>query len=131
MHTCPYAARENIGAVIHTHSTHATAFAVAHEPLPCAYEPLLRYGAKVIPVAEWAPRGSRQAVNGILAAISEHPHAVLLANHGLLAFAHDPLNAARLVRAIEEAAEVTLGAGDSAPSDTPLIRHATPSASSQ
>lgn len=112
MHSSIYRAREGTGAVIHTHSPHATAFALAHEPLPCSYEPLLRYGADLIPVARWAPRGSAEAVKSILSAIAEHPNtpAVLLANHGLLAFAHDPQQAARLVRIIEEAAEVTLGA---------------------
>ena len=52
------------------------------------------------------------SVLGIAAAIDEHPStsAVLLANHGLLAFAADPMAAARLVVAIEEAAEAELAA---------------------
>jgi len=60
----------------------------------------------------WGPRGSDVSVRGIAAALHEHPttSAVLLANHGLLAFAADPLAAARLVVAIEEAAEAELAA---------------------
>lgn len=112
MHSSICRAREGTGAVIHTHSPHATAFALAHEPLRCAYEPLLRHGADLIPLARWAPRGSAEAVKSILSAIAEHPNApaVLLANHGLLAFGPDPREAARLVRIVEEAAEVTLHA---------------------
>ncbi len=113
MHAGVYRIREQAGAVIHTHSPHATAFAVAHQPLPCAYEALLRFGvAEAIPVAAWAPRGSPESVSTIVKALAEHPAApaVLLANHGLLACGSDPLQAARLVVALEEAARVTLEA---------------------
>src|SRR4029453_12466307 len=37
-----YRERADAGAVIHTPPPHASAFALAHEPLPCAYEALLR-----------------------------------------------------------------------------------------
>lgn len=51
-------------------------------------------------------------MRGIAAAIETHPTtaAVLLANHGLLVFGADPMGAARLVVAIEEAAEAELAA---------------------
>ena len=62
MHTAVYRAREKIDSIIHTHSAHITAFALAHEPLPCAYEALLRFGfSDAIPVAAWAPA----RVNGV------------------------------------------------------------------
>ena len=44
MHSAVYRARPGAGAVIHTHSPAATAFALAHRPLPCRTEPLLRFG---------------------------------------------------------------------------------------
>src|SRR6266516_7213442 len=37
MHSCVYRARSDVNAVIHTHSPHVTSFAIAHQPLPCAY----------------------------------------------------------------------------------------------
>ena len=61
MHSCVYRARMGVNAVIHTHSPHVTSFALAHKPLPCAYEALLRFGVtEDIPVADWAPRGSSE-----------------------------------------------------------------------
>ncbi len=39
MHSVVYNARSDVGAVIHTHSPAATAFALAHRPLPCRFEP--------------------------------------------------------------------------------------------
>lgn len=113
MHAVVYRARPDVGGIIHTHSPSATAFALAHKELPCRAEPLLRFGqAEAVPLVPWGPRGSDVSVRGIAAAIEEHPttSAVLLANHGLLAFGADPMAAARLVVAIEEAAEAELGA---------------------
>jgi L-ribulose-5-phosphate 4-epimerase len=113
MHTGVYRSREDARSVIHTHSPYATTFALAHEPLPCAYEALLRHGcAGDIPIAAWAPRGSEASVSNIVAQIEQHPDvpAVLLANHGLLAFGRDPIQAAGFVVAMEEAALLTLQA---------------------
>jgi L-fuculose-phosphate aldolase len=113
MHSCVYQAREEIQSVIHTHSPRATSFALAHQPLPCVYEAFLRFGmTEDIPVADWAPRGSPEAVSYIKDQLQQHPtvSAVLLANHGLLAFSHDPLMAAQLIIIMEESAQLTLDA---------------------
>lgn len=113
MHAGVYRARPDVNSVMHTHSPHVTSFALAHQPLPCAYEALLRFGITVdIPVADWAPRGSRESITNIIDQIRQHPDApaVLLANHGLLAFAPDPLMTSFLIISMEEAAEMTLQA---------------------
>lgn len=113
MHAGVYRARAGVGAVIHTHSPHVTSFALAHQPLPCACEALLRFGITGdIPVVAWAPRGSPESVANIVKQLELHPMtpAVLLANHGLLAFSRDPLATAFLIIVMEEAAELTLRA---------------------
>jgi L-fuculose-phosphate aldolase len=113
MHAGVYNERPEARAVIHTHSPHVTSFALAHTPLPCVYEAFLRFGiTEDIPVAAWAPRGSRESVTHIVAQLRRHPTvpAVLLANHGLLAFGPDPLTTARLIISMEEAAELILAA---------------------
>jgi L-ribulose-5-phosphate 4-epimerase len=113
MHACVYRERADVGAVIHTHSPQATSFALAQRPLPVVYKAFLRFGiTEPIPVAEWAPRGSPEAVAHIVAQLRQHPTvpAVLLGNHGLLAFARDPLAAAQLIIIMEEAAQFVLGA---------------------
>ena len=113
MHAAVYRERPEAQAIIHTHSPHVTSFALAHRPLPCRYEALLRFGvADDIPVAAWGPRGSEESVRNIREALQAHPSvpAVLLANHGLLAFGKDIGATAQLIVAMEEAAEMTLGA---------------------
>jgi L-fuculose-phosphate aldolase len=113
MHAGVYYERPEAQAVMHTHSPHVTSFALAHTPLPCVYEAFLRFGiTEEIPVAAWAPRGSRESVTYIVEQLRRHPTvpAVLLANHGLLAFDRDPLATARLIISMEEAAELVLAA---------------------
>ena len=113
MHACVYRERDGVNAVIHTHSPRATSFALAHKPLPVVYEAFLRFGiVEEIPVAEWAPRGSPEAVANIVAQLRQHTMspAVLLGNHGLLAFGHDAPAAAQLIVIMEEAAALLLDA---------------------
>jgi L-ribulose-5-phosphate 4-epimerase len=113
MHAGVYRARPDVSAVIHTHSPHVTSFALAHQSLPCVYEAFLRFGiTEDIPVAEWAPRGSPESVRNIVDQLGLHPTvpAVLLANHGLLAFGRDPRSTAQLIIIMEEAAELTMRA---------------------
>src|SRR5215469_3515127 len=74
MHSCVYRARDDVNAVIHTHSPRATSFALAHQPLPCVYEAFLRFGiTEDVPVATWAPRGSPEAVSLIVEQLRSHP----------------------------------------------------------
>lgn len=113
MHTRVYQARANVGAVIHTHAPHMTVFAVAHQAIPLAYEPLLRFGVtEPIPVVPWAPRGSDKSVNAIIDMVAQHPGlpAVMMANHGTLVFHQDPVNTARLLATLDEAAELVIQA---------------------
>ncbi len=113
MHTALYQARPATGAVVHTHSPHVAAFAVAGRPLPCRYETLRRVGqVGDVPVVPWSPPGSDPLVKAIVKAVVDRPDttAVLLANHGLLAFAATPSGAAMGVIALEEAAEAELSA---------------------
>ena len=113
MHAEVYKVRPDIRAIIHTHSPHATAFALANTPLPSRYEALLRFGQdEAIPVVPWAPRGSETSIRGILEVLNHHPYtqAVLLGNHGLLAFGATPIAASIFIAAMEEGAEAEIDA---------------------
>ena len=108
MHADVYRRRVDIGGIVHVHSPVATAFAVAGKPVPCRYEAMLRFGqVEDVPVVPWAPRGSPESVGGILEALEKAPgtKAVLLGNHGLLAFGPDVPGAVDVTIAVEEAAE--------------------------
>lgn len=112
MHTRLYRHRDDLGAIVHCHPPHGTAFAVAHQPVPPVYEPMLRLGMHTeVPVVAWAPRGSSASVNGILDAFAEPDTvAVLLANHGVLVTGSTPEEALNRTTALEEAAELVIHA---------------------
>jgi len=105
MHTEVYRARPQAGAVIHTHSPHLLAFALAGRPLPVRYEPLPRLGqAEEVPVAPSA--------SVVIELIQARPgtQAVLLGGHGVLAFGPDAETTVSLLVALEETAEAELRA---------------------
>lgn len=113
MHAAIFRARPEIRSVVHTHSPHLTAFALAQRPLPCRYEALLRKGqGEPVPVVPWAPRGSSRSTGAISEALGRCPltSAVLLANHGVLVFGVSASASASLLVLLEEAAAAELRA---------------------
>jgi len=111
MHAIVYKERPETGAVVHTHSTYATSFALASRSIGCSYEALVRQDmTDGIPLAKYGPRGSGEYVRNIAAALSgaKNTKAVLLQNHGVLAFGADPAAAARANLIVEEAAQMAI-----------------------
>jgi len=111
MHAIVYKERPETGAVVHTHSTYATSFALASRALGCSYEALVRQDmTDGIPLAKYGPRGSPESVANIASALStaKNTKAVLLENHGVLAFGPDPAAAARANLIVEEAAQMAI-----------------------
>lgn len=111
MHAVVYKERPETGAVVHTHSTYATSFAIASRALGCSYEALVRNDmAAGVPLAKYGPRGSGASVANIATALNatKNTKAVLLENHGVLAFGADPTAAARANLIVEEAAQMAI-----------------------
>jgi L-ribulose-5-phosphate 4-epimerase len=111
MHTAMYADHPAVGCVLHTHSPHATAYAVARRPIGCWVEALAMFGLPDgVPVAGYGPRGSDEAVANIRAAVTPGVPAVLLANHGVLVFHRTPELAILIGGVVEEAAQAGINA---------------------
>lgn len=111
MHAIVYKERPETGAVVHTHSTYATSFALASKALGCSYEALVRNGMTGgVPLAKYGPRGSGESVAAIADALrtTRDTKCVLLENHGVLAFGADPAAAARANLIVEEAAQMAI-----------------------
>ncbi|HVA99971.1 MAG TPA: class II aldolase/adducin family protein [Acidimicrobiales bacterium] len=111
MHTAMYEDHAEVNCVIHTHSPYATAYAVAQQPIGCWVEALAMFGLfDGVPVAAYGPRGSKEAITNIRAAIVPGVPAVLLANHGVLVFHRNPDLAIMVGSVIEEAAQAGINA---------------------
>lgn len=111
MHAICFRTRPDVNCVMHIHSPYATAFAVAAKPLPLTYEPFAGAGQfTAVPVAPYGKRGEPASVKAIADTMAANPKttAMILANHGVLAFGNDPKHMVRVMIAFEEAARVAI-----------------------
>ncbi len=97
-HLALYAQRQDIQAVVHTHSVYATTLACLGWELPAVHY-LVGFCGNKVPLAPYATYGSTQLADNICKAIGSY-QAVLLANHGLVAVGPG------LLKAFEVAAEI-------------------------
>lgn len=107
MHAMVYRLRPDAMAVVHTHSPYATGFAIANEPIPCALEALRDIVGGGVPIAAYAPLGTQELARNVAAAMTR-AWAVLLGNHGVLAFGRDLRHAATVAYMVEAAAKMTV-----------------------
>jgi len=109
MHTSIYLKRPDVRAVLHSHAPHATAFAIANKPIPCAYIEMERYDLyDGVPVAAYAPRGSPESFQRMLELVGPKTSCLLLQNHGLVTYAADMGSALLLAIVLDEAAQMIL-----------------------
>jgi L-fuculose-phosphate aldolase len=106
LHTAVYCARPDVRAIIHTHAPHATSIAAAGKAIPlhskAARETL---GSDCIPCTTFAPEGSTELANNVVAALGDKCKAVLLAKHGTLAVGSSLEEAFTISELIENTSE--------------------------
>jgi L-ribulose-5-phosphate 4-epimerase len=105
VHLAAYSARPDVGAVIHTHSIHASALAVAGLEIPPLLDEQVVALGGAVPVAEYAIAGSQELADKACAALGEG-NAVLLRNHGALGVGTDLEEAATVCELVERLAQV-------------------------
>jgi L-fuculose-phosphate aldolase len=104
MHRIFYANREEIDAIIHTHTMYATTLACLNWSLPPVHYMVALAGLDVR-CAKYATYGTKELAENAFEAMRDR-YAVLLANHGLLAGAKDLANAFNITEEIEYCAEL-------------------------
>lgn len=83
-HAAIYGARQDLEAVVHTHSTHATALACQGLAIPAFHYMVAVAGGVDIRCAEYATFGTQALADNVLLAL-EGRRACLLAHHGVIA----------------------------------------------
>lgn len=96
-----YRARPQAGAVLHAHSPYATSLACLRREIPPFHYMIARFGGATVRCAAYATFGTQELSTAVLEALIER-NACLLANHGMLAFAHDLKGALALGIELEE-----------------------------
>lgn len=110
MHLFVYQSRPDIGACVHGHPPHATAYAVAGIEIPGGVLPEAVVSVEPIALTEFAPPGT-QAVAGSLEAHILGHNAFLLRNHGLLTIGQDLFGALNRHETVEHCARILYLAG--------------------
>jgi L-fuculose-phosphate aldolase len=105
LHLAVYAARPDAGAVVHTHTPHATAWSFLDRPLRPRTEEMEYYAIGEIRTSARAPAGSTELARHAVAALGG-AGAVLLGGHGALALGADLDEALAVAEAVEHQAHV-------------------------
>lgn len=99
-----YAARPEVGAVLHAHSPFAVSLACLRRDIPPFHYMIARFGGDTIRCADYAIFGSAELSTAALTAMAQRK-GCLLANHGLLVAGRDLDEALALAIELEELCE--------------------------
>ncbi len=105
MHLSVYKSRKDVHAVVHAHPPFATAFAVAGISLDRPVLPEVTVGLGSIPLAAYATPSTDEVADSLAPFVERHD-AILLANHGVITFGPDVLDAYFKMEKVEHFAEV-------------------------
>jgi len=104
-HAYVYRTMPDVGGVVHTHSTYATAWAARGEPIPCVITGMADEFGGEIPVGPFAIIGDDSIGRGIVATLRSHrSRAVLMKNHGVFTIGPDARAAVKAAVMAEDAA---------------------------
>ncbi|MEU2201608.1 L-ribulose-5-phosphate 4-epimerase [Isoptericola sp. NPDC019482] len=104
-HAYVYSHMPEVGGVVHTHSTYATAWAARAEEIPCVLTMMADEFGGPIPVGPFAIIGDDSIGRGIVETLSGHRSpAVLMQNHGPFTIGKDARAAVKAAVMVEEVA---------------------------
>lgn len=105
MHLRIYEENPEIGAVTHSHSPYATAFAIARRPMDRALLPEAIVNLGIVPVAEYATPGTKEVSESIAQFVKDY-NSLLLANHGAVTWGIDLMQAYFRMETLEHYAKI-------------------------
>lgn len=85
LHLTIMKARPDIKSVVHCHPPHATAFAVAREPIPQCVLPEIEVFLGDVPITTYATPGDQKFADTVLPFVAKS-NVIILANHGTVSF---------------------------------------------
>ena len=104
-HAYVYRHRPEVGGVVHTHSTYATAWSARGEAIPCVLTMIADEFGGEIPVGPFALIGDDSIGRGIVDTLRDHRSpAVLMRNHGVFTIGRDARAAVKAAVLCEDVA---------------------------
>ena len=107
-HAYVYRHMPEVGGVVHTHSTYASAWSARGEAIPCALTAMADEFGGPIPLGPFARIGDDSIGRGIVETLSGHrSRAVLMQNHGVFSIGPDAKAAVKAAVMCEDVARST------------------------
>ncbi|HTV66753.1 MAG TPA: class II aldolase/adducin family protein [Bryocella sp.] len=107
MHLLIYRRRHDVGAVVHAHPPTATGFAAAGMALDRALCAELIVTLGSVPLASYETPGTPELAEALAPLVADHD-AILMANHGVVTYGIDLLNAYMNMETVEHFAKIAL-----------------------
>src|SRR6188474_157348 len=85
LHLEIYKERADVKSVVHCHPPHATAFAIAREPIPQCVLPEVEVFLGDVPITKYETPGGKQFAETVLPFVAK-TNIIILANHGTVSF---------------------------------------------
>jgi len=115
-HAYVYRNMPEVGGVVHTHSTYATAWAARGEEIPCVLTAMADEFGGPVPVGPFAIIGDDSIGRGIVDTLAGHrSRAVLMQNHGPFTIGASPRDAVKAAVMLEDVARTTHLAREAGP----------------
>jgi L-ribulose-5-phosphate 4-epimerase len=104
-HAYVYRNLPEVGGVVHTHSTYATAWAARGEEIPCVITAMADEFGGPIPIGPFAIIGDDSIGHGVVETLTGHrSRAVLMQNHGVFTIGKDAKDAVKAAVMAEDVA---------------------------
>jgi L-ribulose-5-phosphate 4-epimerase len=104
-HGYVYRELDEVGSIVHTHSSYATAWAARGEAIPCVLTAMADEFGGEIPIAPFARIGDEEIGRAVVETLAAHrSSAVLLRNHGVFALGPGPRAAIKAAVMCEDVA---------------------------
>ena len=105
LHAAVYAARPDVGGIVHTHAVYSSAAAVAGREIPPIVDEMAVVLGGAVRVSEYAPPASVEVAEKVCSALGERA-AALIRNHGAVAVGANPVSALETAMLVERAAKI-------------------------
>ncbi len=105
MHYQIYRKRNNVNAIVHTHSIYSSVISVINKDIPPITEDIVMILGKNVKVAKYALTGTMELANNVVEALGAN-NAAIMANHGAVSVGSDMERAITAAEVLEKSSRI-------------------------
>ncbi len=106
MHAAVYRGRPDVNAVVHTHQTYGSVFALLNEPVPSLLDEVSFTLGESIEVVPYALSGSTELAANVAGKLGNNANAYIIQNHGIIALGKNMDKALLAAELLEKVAHI-------------------------